>query len=242
MKQSPRPARTPSTLSDSLHHQLSLYALAASAAGVSLLALPLPSEGKVVYTPAHKWLPVNQYYYLDLNHDGVNDFQFILGSTIFSASFVRHMSLRWAASTQTKNAIYSIKSKGFSCAAALPKGTKVGPHSPGFKSQVRAAFMFSSAFSAFNSNRTYFGPWMNVTKSAYLGVQFGIKGEVHYGWARFGRIRHDKPVRALLMGYAYETTPNKRIVTGETKGPDVITAQPDAEPGSLGRLALGRKK
>jgi hypothetical protein len=60
------------------------------------------------------------------------------------------------------------------------------------------------------------------------------KGKVHYGWAGLGHIRHDKPVRAELMGYAYETVPNKSIIAGRTKGPDVITL-----PATLGRLAQG---
>ena len=41
--------------------------------------------------------------------------------------------------------------------------------------------------------------------------------------------------RLTLTGYAYETVPNKPIIAGKTKGPDVITAQ----PGGLGRLAQG---
>jgi hypothetical protein len=48
-------------------------------------------------------------------------------------------------------------------------------------------------------------------------------------------------ITATLTGYAYETVPNKPIIAGKTKGPDVITVQPDTAPGSLGRLALGRK-
>jgi hypothetical protein len=43
------------------------------------------------------------------------------------------------------------------------------------------------------------------------------------------------PLNATLTGYAYETVPNKPIIAGKTKGPDVITL----EPGSLGRLAQG---
>jgi hypothetical protein len=53
MKRSSRPSRTPSNLSDSVHHQLSMYALAASAAGVSALTSAHPAEAKIVYTPAH---------------------------------------------------------------------------------------------------------------------------------------------------------------------------------------------
>ncbi len=83
-----------------------------------------------------------------------------------------------------------------------------------------------------------FGPWLDVKGQAYVGVRFAIKGKVHYGWARLGSISHNKPVKALLTGYAYETIPNKPIVTGKTKGPDVITMPLG---GTLGHLALGRK-
>jgi hypothetical protein len=42
-------------------------------------------------------------------------------------------------------------------------------------------------------------------------------------------------ILAILTGYAYETEPNKPIITGKTKGPDVITL----DPTTLGHLALG---
>ncbi len=41
--------RTPASLSDSVQRQLNMYALAAGAAGVSLLALANPAEAKIVY-------------------------------------------------------------------------------------------------------------------------------------------------------------------------------------------------
>ncbi len=42
--------RIPSKLSDSLHQRLNSYALAASAAGVGLLALVQPAQAKIIYT------------------------------------------------------------------------------------------------------------------------------------------------------------------------------------------------
>jgi hypothetical protein len=42
-------------------------------------------------------------------------------------------------------------------------------------------------------------------------------------------------IEATLTGYAYETIPNKPIIAGKTKGPDVITL----EPATLGHLAQG---
>ena len=79
-----RTSRTPCKLSDLLHHRLNAYALAASAAGVSLLALADPAQAKIVYTPAGVTFggtPCGSgsdvgNYSLDLNHDGIADFEF----------------------------------------------------------------------------------------------------------------------------------------------------------------------
>jgi hypothetical protein len=60
-------------LSHSLYRRLDGYALAASVAGVSLLALVQPSEGKIVYTRAHHVISNGQSFMLDLNHDGITD-------------------------------------------------------------------------------------------------------------------------------------------------------------------------
>jgi hypothetical protein len=72
------------------------------------------------------------------------------------------------------------------------------------------------------------------TQNRYLGMKFMINGEAHYGWARFS-VTVNVFLEATLTGYAYETIPNKPIITGKTNGPDVVAA----EPASLGRLAQG---
>jgi len=64
MIRSPRP-RT--NLTDSLQRQLNMYALAAGAAGVGVLALTQGAEAKIVYTPANISLGFDQVTPLDLN-------------------------------------------------------------------------------------------------------------------------------------------------------------------------------
>ena len=49
---SPLPRKTVS-LSDSQQQRLSVYAVAASAAGVGVMALSQPAEAKIVYTATH---------------------------------------------------------------------------------------------------------------------------------------------------------------------------------------------
>jgi hypothetical protein len=51
-----------------------MYALAASAAGVSALALSQPAAARIVYTPIHHVIGKNASFYIDLNHDGIADF------------------------------------------------------------------------------------------------------------------------------------------------------------------------
>jgi hypothetical protein len=62
--------KRPSTLSESLHQRLNSYALAASAAGVSLLALAPPADAKIVYTKANIAINPNTKYHLRFNNDG----------------------------------------------------------------------------------------------------------------------------------------------------------------------------
>jgi hypothetical protein len=74
MKPSLLSTRTLSKLSDSIYHQVSMYALAASAAGVGMLATGQSAEARMVYTPAHKVVGPKHHYNLNLNHDKVIDF------------------------------------------------------------------------------------------------------------------------------------------------------------------------
>jgi hypothetical protein len=233
MKQASRKA---SKLSDSLQRHLNAYALAASAAGVGMLAPAQPAEAKIIYNPADKWLPLNHKFYLDLNHDGTNDFRLRLFSYSLRSQgfFIRSLYLDRAASSQSRNAFYSSVNQVFVCAAPLPKGTGVGPKSPFPK--VGGGWMFIKSLQSMESLSAC--GWGQVQKQAYVGLRFAIKGQVHYGWARIGHVSLNRPIKAKLTGYAYETIPNKPIVTGKTHGPDVITLQRD----SLGALAAGASK
>jgi hypothetical protein len=76
MKHAPRRRETPAELSPSLHERLNSYALAASVAGVGMLALARSAEAKIVYKPAHRVINPHDSFKLDLNHDGVTDFTF----------------------------------------------------------------------------------------------------------------------------------------------------------------------
>ncbi|HSY65185.1 MAG TPA: hypothetical protein VK829_11330 [Terriglobales bacterium] len=234
MTHSSRRTRTTTDLSDSARRQLNMYALAAGAAGVSLLAVSQPAQGKIVYTPADKWLPVNQNFYIDLNNDRVPDFTFQLYAQQSNSGWVDGLNVGGA----DGNAVWKTSTQFYQCAAALPKGTKVGAASPFQKGHLRMFLDGDNIYGGFS-----FCPWRYVGTEAYLGLKFKINGQIHYGWARFGQIITNEP-RARLTGYAYETVPGKAIITGATKGPgdDEQTASFKThapQPAALGILALG---
>jgi hypothetical protein len=241
MKASPLPRKT-ANLSESIHQQLSMYALAASAAGVGTLCFAKPAEARIVYTPAHVAIKANGgLFHIDLNHDGTPDFAF---SNHWYVGEKSYRTLK-VIQSQSANEIWMTNSKAcgmvsLSAAAALPKGKRIGP---------KADFRHSNfgAVMAVVVPSLSCGVWLGKSNfQAYLGLKFIIKGKIHFGWAR---VKVDtglqqRPFLATLTGYAYETIPGKAIIAGATKGPD--DAEPTAafsshtpEPATLGALALG---
>jgi hypothetical protein len=243
MSTAPQPRKT-FKISDSLNRQLNTYALAASAAGVSVLALARASEAKVVYTETHQVTHADFPLYIDLNHDGIKDF--LLRATYYAGTAYFKVGLD-ASGYRNNNAVAGGRSSRssyfFSAAFALPAGVQIGPKS---KFPVRHPFMAEELFKRDVGTSQYsdLGPWVGKGKGVrnrYLGLKFVIHGKVHYGWARLsvtlGHHRQYDDVSATLTGYAYETVPNKAIIAGQITGPDVITMQPE----TLGSLAHGRR-
>ncbi len=220
MKHYSQSPRTPSRLSDSVHHQLNMYTLAASAAGVGMLALVQPAEAKVVYTPTNITIVSGGAYSLDLNHDGRPDFTL----SAWSACTTTCAGALAAFSASRLKGPNWVEAKDYQ-AGALHFGNRIGPH----KTFSAWADMLSLV-----SGGVVRGYWDNV-KDRYLGFRFYIDNKTHYGWARLDVHHHGDRITATLTGYAYETVPNKSIIAGKTKGPDVISVQ----PASLGHLAKG---
>jgi hypothetical protein len=221
-------------VSKSIERRLNMYALAAGAAGVGAMALAQAAEAKIVYTPANENIPVS----IDLNHDGIIDYYLqgfgTEGTYVLAAC--QYLRSAFCSFSKGTNSIRTFESSGRRIfAAALWHGVAVRP---GDRFQGPRANLRTAGFQG--PTTTWWGPWFNDGKGVqdrYLGFKFKIKGQIHFGWARL-TIDTDKNV---LTGYAYETIPNKAIITGQTKGPDVEIVTPDDSSGSLGSLAIGRR-
>jgi hypothetical protein len=237
--------RKMSSLSDSIHQQLNLYALAAGAAGVSLLAFAQPSEAKIVYTHTHKIIGTNGLYPLDLNHDGTIDFLIQQKGYPFSSNGNGSNGLG------AKGAVGNGVQGGSILASALKQGASIGPGRQFINSSgTIGALMFNVTCGDLGCSTR--GKWANV-KNQYLGLKFKIRGKSHYGWARLSvtYTPQGHRITATLTGYAYETIPNQGLRAGQTHDADYQPANGEAnvtEPaglrsapssGSLGWLARG---
>ncbi len=216
--------RTVARLGAKLDKNLLAYATAATAAGVGVLAWTQPAEAKIVYTKANIPITVNGGSIpLDLNNDGIPDFGF---SNTYSFGAVRkgegfHRGGVAVSPAQKSNAILEVTSHSQSCAAALAKGVRVGRKGP----FAAKALVMAASWGSYTNGGSAYGPWLGV-QQAYLGLKFAIHGKMHFGWARI--TWNGIGATEYISGYAYETVPNKPILTGKTRG-----------PASLGALANG---
>jgi len=249
---SSRPRKT-ANLSESVHQHLNMYAIAAGAAGVGMLALipPVeyvlpaglvlagaivlsePAEAKIVYTATNVVMQCNNSYShrsFDLNHDGIPD----VGFTIRCDG---GLGQDFAAFPATGNGIEEGANHS-SWAAALKAGENIG-HAKRFNPGVMVMRAWGKCFPPCGTA----GYWA-YAQARYLGVVFLIKGKPHYGWMR---IKNSSASSGTFTGYAYETNGKDDVeASPDTVNPDdpgpgaSMTAPiPGKQPASLGMLALG---
>jgi hypothetical protein len=208
-----------------------------------MLALAQPADAKIVYTPAHRKITFPSTFHLDLNHDRITDFDLINNSRSSGKDFNMYLNV------VPKSG--QILGKKFLYASALPAGVKVGSSKTFSRSnQIMASWYIHIST---NTYIGYRGQWAKSGKGVrnrYLGLDFNIEGKKHFGWARLS-VTVTKGRRpeftAILTGYAYETIPNKPIITGRTtapedgafEAPNASVTAPTPDPATLGMLALG---
>jgi hypothetical protein len=197
-----------------------------------MLALVQPAEARIVYTPAHVVIGRGglHLYRLDLNHDKITDFTIQTSYYTFRST---HGSINLFASARL-NGIQGGSTDGRGFASKLYRGAVIGPGRTFHGGQIGIADVFQVDRTSTDS-----GGWCDWGPH-YLGLKFRIGKQTHYGWARLdvscSFVRHGSlAITATLSGYAFESIPNKRIIAGKTRGPDVITVQ----PATLGHLAAG---
>jgi hypothetical protein len=231
MSVSSRAPRSTPQLSESFLRNVNAYTLAAGAAGVSILALAQSAGAEIVYNPIHGVLAGDHTLTLDLNHDGIPDFQFHLRNFAYH-TFYATLSVTPLGS----NGVIA----GGGYAYPIVQGGNIGlgglfvGGGPVRMERTEGSFYI-------HSFRNFFGPWVS-TKNGYVGVEFLIDGATHYGWIRMSVSGKYIPMGVEITGYAYETVAGQTILAGQTE--EKTKARAEALPmahASLGMLALGSR-
>lgn len=179
-------------------------------------------------------------YNLDLNNDLINDFQIMKSSNSSAGggTFGSKGSF-WSFSSNTQSVNISPMSSNRvlrmgSGAAALSSGASIGATASSwggstYMARERSRWSYSyyiSTYTTYNGTSTVtysnpytwsssynstYGNWANQT-SKYLGLEFQILGQTHYGWAR---VTVQGVNCVTVEEYAYETMPNVAILAGD---------------------------
>jgi hypothetical protein len=206
MKKPSEPCETPSKHSESVRQHFNRFAIAAVVAAVGLLSLAWPAEAKVVYTPVNVTISGDGSIRLDLNHDGITDFVILSVSQVAACGDREGLIGSTKITPKTGNGIV-VSHLNF--AELLGSGIPIGAGADFYKAQTVVTQFFIC------SSGTH-------TAGGYLGLEFQINGQTHYGWAQvniyayYSYLRH--VMRTTLVGFAYETIPGQAIKTGQTSG------------------------
>ena len=224
--------------SGTLEQRTKSYSMAAAAAGVSLLALAAPAEGKVVIT-THISIPVTGTVTIDFNHDGVADLELMMcgysdgrfkcGSAAPLGFYSTYLSAR------PFNGGGVLEKKQTGLASNLARSAPIG-QSGYFGKYGLLARRAGTAY----TTATRLGNWGSGQPNHFLGVKIIIHGTTHYGWVRV-TVKNPTgrgPITATITEYGYETIANKKVLAGLASNNAKVIPE-KASGGSLGMLALG---
>ena len=184
----------------SLNNKLKSY----SALAGSIALISTQADAQIIYTdvnPDSTTTLGGSYYNLDLDNGGVFDFAFNLNIG--------------TSSSYTSNQV-AVTPAGSNGVAGDTIGAYVYPFAFNSGDTIKSTLQFNvgssqSMASYFGSGSSY-GNFLGQTDK-YIGLQFYIGSQLHYGWARF-----DIDATASLFtikDYAYNSVPNAYILAGE---------------------------
>ncbi len=201
---------------NSLRHG-NLFATLAAITLVSV-AFNVPSEAKIVYTSVSTTLTGSGHIKIDLNHDGIKDFDIQSAvSLIYCGGHEIHGVVTVKPTTGD-----GVVASG-THAAALASGIQVGPTQSFFSNYQ--SLMTNFLFTRGCGHLPYrYGNWCSGTTfyscsgAGYLGLRFLVNGQMHYGWAYVTVKGGVSGLSVTLKSFAYETIAGRGITTGQTSG------------------------
>jgi hypothetical protein len=218
-------ARKPSKLPEPLHGHLNSYALAASAAGVALLACSVPAGAVPVCKTLAIALAGNDTYSFNPAHQGFAPFN--IAQTFENIdSLTTNFWNRGFLTPNSAKAVELLGANGFP--AALASGASIGPG--GHFGRGKSYGMLFSYGPLNSGTRKHHQGNFQFDQTNYFGFRFSVSGEDHYGWVRlrvtFGRGFDGTATYLHIRAYGYETTPNAAIRADQCSSEPSLSALP----------------
>ena len=207
-------------LKRSLAERVAAYTLAAGAAGLGMMAGVQSADARIVYTATNIYFERGAR--LDVNNDGITDFE-IMQTCFSDVSFVCNLRAGGAPGN-------GLLGYAGGWASRLAPGAEIGASGIFYRNGRN---LMASSHDPGGSG----GAWKNGG-NGFLGLEFQIGGQVHYGWAEVFVAGPPPTYYGQVTGYAYNTVPNQPIRAGQKSNTDVIGGIPP-QPATLGLLALG---
>ncbi len=240
-----------------LERRVATYSLA-GAASLSIFYVP-PVSGAIVYTSV-KEIGEGQkdheaFARIDLNHDGITDFEIVGIFDSVEGSQVYYRDARVYGLTPSGNKMAVVSSYPvIPSAKALSLGREVGPRlkfSSGHNYGIRLAGFVSLGAGPQSAAGQFYNQ-----RNKFIALKLSLNGETYYGWARISTQEVGNKLSFELIDYAYQSTPNSPILAGQgipkpaTASVDSTTAMPELDllapgpeemghPAALGLLAYG---
>ena len=191
--------------------------LAVVFAFVSMLAMATQAE--VVYTQVNVSIPVGGYYNIVLNQNGLT--AFTLHSKFIQGYCQSGDEYSWTLSVIPANGnavVIDTGHTGSDYASALLSGVAVNSGQSFYPGEALMADLYWGT-----CGTGTLGEWLNLP-ARYLGFQFQRSdGQTHYGWAEVSTSAYvdqhgHLQANTFVFGFAYETSPGREILTGQTSG------------------------
>jgi hypothetical protein len=220
-----------------LEKSLVKYVVDATAAGVGLLALATPASADTISQSVRINIPLphpigvsgSSPHWRARPDQGPNStLQVPFGSHFSFKASQRCSSSPMGNFPTVTGKILNIRGKAASdqlIIGPLKKGSAIGPGDAFVRQGVLASTILHTAFGGCGAGFPFPGGWRGT---GYMGFEFDISGEPHFGWAQLTVLSiHGVTVDSEF----YNPVANQGIPAGET------TSIP--EPATLGLLALG---
>ena len=143
---------------------------------------------------------LNPNYGLDLNNDGILDYNF----SLWNDSWTDYLLLR---TTPNANNTFIVGTPWYAITIPLDNGMEIGSTNI-ISYENWGVFTIGNCFAG-EPSCSY--DWKDKNDK-FLGLRFLINGETHYGWARMDVT---SATQWVIKDYAYNATPNKPILTGQ---------------------------